>query len=238
MVARTRNMAADEMQRRNTVIERITGYGERTSLRLAIENAGYNGLADLIGAMYEDYDSMAYRYDTNWDADGTDETAQPAWEERTLNKAESGILKCFKAYVQSRIDEDTELNQAFWDGLTRDEFDKFRIGQECTGMIMGGSSSPTAGAIRPNDDIAMWMKSIKRDPLLYPELKADSGWSTWDRAVTAIAYSQGVENVLNGNYRPRQTTGPHLYPPCPILLSVMLANGQRLPFRNPLYRLS
>ena len=47
-----------------------------------------------------------------------------------------------------------------------------------------------------------WEKGVKRDPSIFPELKSDNGWTSWNRAFVANAHAQGVEDVLNPDFTP------------------------------------
>jgi hypothetical protein len=47
-----------------------------------------------------------------------------------------------------------------------------------------------------------WSKGIKRDVQLYPDLKQDKGWNSWNRGTISQARAKDVSEVLNDKDAP------------------------------------
>ena len=71
-----------------------------------------------------------------------------------------------------------------WKALTRDDFNKWRIGQLSSPVIIPAfSPSTTAAAASPatvSTDVTLFKRSIRRDASLFPSLKEDHMWNSWN----------------------------------------------------------
>ena len=96
-------------------------------------------------------------------------------------------------------DKDTPIVD--WTEITRDDYTTF-IRQSYDG------NSPK-GTIRPSDKnnkalaVHDFTKGIKRDPDAYPKLVEGQNWDSYLRSFTIRAEAQGVEKVLDPEYKPK-----------------------------------
>ena len=214
-MVRTRTQQANAAVRRRAIIERLTGFEAESPVDLALNRAEMVSIMDVISSPYESFDEMPYMYNLRWDDDPPDPDAVPAWDQRNIVAFHSGILKCLKAYAQHHIALGQTLNDEWWDNATQASFDTYRISQECTARITLGN---TVGNPMPRGDRAPldehqlnlrnWDRGIKRDPSVFPELKTDQGWPSWNRSFVSILFAQGVEAVLQNDYVPPEPEKP------------------------------
>ena len=101
---------------------------------------------------------------------------------------------------------DLRTNPAWTDmdifNITPEEYMKFSR-KYMAGMV---SSNPLSPPPDPgnnyNDPVAMFTKSIKREPKDFPNLKTLAGWDTFKRAVHATAIVQSIAEVLDSTHVP------------------------------------
>ena len=88
------------------------------------------------------------------------------------------------------------------------EFDEFLYSNECIRIMMAAQPLPNLGSMpvaamsTVQSELATFHKGIKRDASLYPVLKQDIEWDTWNRSVVSIARAQALDQVLDSTYRP------------------------------------
>ena len=89
---------------------------------------------------------------------------------------------------------------------TAEEFESFRISDECQRMLLAQTPVPAlpdkSQRTSTQNELDIFRKGIKRDPALFPVLKEDSQWDSWNCSVIALARAQGVEHVLDSTYKP------------------------------------
>ena len=219
-MVRTRNMQANAAQRRQAIIERITGYEVESTIDLALTHAGIINMMDIVTVPYEHFEDMDYEYNLDWDNPDFDPAADPnhvpIFEVRTLRRFEGNLLKCVKAFAQHHIQNGTILSEQWWDAVQRQTFDEYRITADCTARISTGGggaqlamTNQRSQATDPHEmSLKNWDKGLKRDPTVFTELKSDTGWPSWNRSFVANVFAQQVEEVLDSNYTPTEAEKP------------------------------
>jgi hypothetical protein len=98
----------------------------------------------------------------------------------------------FVDYTQTTQANFTSL--AEWMGITMDQFTKYCTSLQYTARRTN-HATPHAGPVHtlrssPDD----WKKGVKRDMTLYPLLKHNHQFNTWNREMKAVADTQGLSN--------------------------------------------
>ena len=96
-----------------------------------------------------------------------------------------------------------------WTELTTEGYAKFRptFDPHITYARFQPRPTPdatnTTGTNRELSQAEAFKKSIKKDIRMFPTLKNEKEWNSYNRKLLAVARTQGVENILNPNYSPR-----------------------------------
>jgi hypothetical protein len=92
--------------------------------------------------------------------------------------------------------------------ITYDEYMAFSR-QYMAGQITSNPLSPVQNSYAsPTDSVALFTKSIKREPKDFPVIKSLTQWDSVKRAVNATAAVQSIAKVLNHAYIPSVTDKP------------------------------
>ena len=128
-------------------------------------------------------------------------------KEKTLKIGDYHEVRIFRAWVtykraSGEPQDYTGLN------TTYEEFDEFLYSNECIRIMMAAQPLPNFGSMPPSTmstvqtELATFRKGIKRDASLFPIMKQDIEWDSWNRSVVSIARAQGLDQVLDSTYRP------------------------------------
>jgi hypothetical protein len=114
----------------------------------------------------------------------------------------AGLLLRWKSYLTYRASLNDPLFYHLFHTLSRDEFDEYIYNVFSKRMLLNIPQPPSAGPITstPAD---LFRKSIKRDSAVYPVLKQDSQFDSWNRETLAFATAQDCHNVFDPNYTPQ-----------------------------------
>jgi hypothetical protein len=86
--------------------------------------------------------------------------------------------------------------------ITDDEYMAFSM-QYMAGQVTSNPLSPAPNAYPSSTDpVALFTKSIKREPMDFPVIKSLNQWDSIKRAVTATATVQSIAEVMNHTYVP------------------------------------
>jgi hypothetical protein len=92
--------------------------------------------------------------------------------------------------------------------ITYDEYMAFSR-QYMAGQITSNPLSPVQSSYAsPTDSVALFTKSIKREPKDFPVIKSLNQWDSIKRAVNATATVQSITEVLNHTYIPSAMDKP------------------------------
>jgi hypothetical protein len=92
--------------------------------------------------------------------------------------------------------------------ITADEFDDFDGSNECLKLMMAAQPMPTFAQPPPGNmsttqtELVTFQKGIKRDASLFPVIKQDTEWDSWNRSIVSLARAQAIEQVLDSTYTP------------------------------------
>ena len=64
---------------------------------------------------------------------------------------------------------------------------------------------------KQQQEIEVFKRSIKRDPTIYPSLREDSQWDSWNRNVLTLAKTHDVSEVFDPNYVPNDELSKQLF---------------------------
>jgi hypothetical protein len=89
-----------------------------------------------------------------------------------------------------------------WMGITPDQFTKYRTSSQYTARRTNNATPHTGPVHTLKSSLDEWKKGVKRDMTLYPSLKHNHQFDTWNRETKAVADTQGLSNVLDPKYAP------------------------------------
>ena len=124
-----------------------------------------------------------------------------------LTRGQKRLLTIFRFLVEFRIQRDGLDPSYYGHDITQADFEEFRISPECRRMFLKTQPIPAPPQAKAQQtsvqvELELFRKGIKRDPALFPVLKEDSQWDSWNRSVIALARAQGVDQVLDHNFTP------------------------------------
>ena len=138
----------------------------------ALENAGISSIVDLITYPDEEIRKLQVKIHSG--------------NYQDLNTGLKQALIYFKQWAVILIQDNGGdlLPKDEWKGLTRADFNKWRIGQlSSSANIPAVPSFTTAAAASPatvSTDVTLFKRSIRRDASLFPSLKEDHMWNSWN----------------------------------------------------------
>ena len=174
------------------------------AIKTALKENGILNIGDLMGLSKTDIEDLTYDVPNSGNNDVM-----------FLNKGEAGLLNQFQAFVKYRRDDGDPINNN-WTSITNAQFDEYRTRPEETGPLAATTHSTTtttpsnASQRSPAND---FKKGIRRDPNMFHTLKDMKTWDNWKRSTIAQARSQGVEEILDANYKcgPNETDKQELF---------------------------
>jgi hypothetical protein len=130
-------------------------------------------------------------------------TANTAEVLKRVKKYQLSLLVAFLDfidYVQTTQTNFITLKE--WMNITTDQFTDYRTSSQYTARRTN-NATPHAGPVHTlRSSLDEWKKGVKRDMTLYPTLKHDHQFDTWNRETKAVADTQGLSNVLDPKYTP------------------------------------
>jgi hypothetical protein len=173
------------------IIEDDEDNGSSGPIQLAFRKGKIKGILDINSMSASTLESLSY-YDP---IDKID---------KRLEKGEIGLLKTFRAYIYYRdsIGETLDSNDK-WLAISLEDFQRFRVSKEWfaisenPGITVSSSSSVSSSS---RDSVYDFKQGIKRDVSLFPTLKQDKQWDSWQRATITQARAQDLSDVLNPKY--------------------------------------
>jgi hypothetical protein len=115
----------------------------------------------------------------------------------------------FVDYTQTTQANFTTLKE--WMGITMDQFTKYRTSSQYTARQTSNATPHTGPVHTPQNSLDDWKKGVKRDMTLYPSLKHNHQFDTWNRATKAVADTQGLSNVPGPKYTSTAIDGTTLF---------------------------
>ena len=194
MVSMTRAEAKDAF---NHVLNTVLGRGDSSSLKSSLLSEGISDIFDLTTLTDDTIESL------------THEDPDKSGNFYPIKKGDKMILRCFIAYHRHL---ESQLGDFDYKTITQADFDTFRISPECRSSIqprpvptLSTPTSPksmaTSNASR-SFPVAMFRRSVKKDPSLFPTLKDDEYFGIWYRSFNTQAAAQDVAEVLDESYVP------------------------------------
>jgi hypothetical protein len=96
-------------------------------------------------------------------------------------------------------------------GIITDQFTEYRTSSQYTARQTSNATPHTGPVHTRGSSLDNWKKGVKRDMTLYPSLKHDHQFDTWNRETKAVVDTQGLSNVLNSKYAPTAMDGIALF---------------------------
>jgi hypothetical protein len=155
----------------------------------ALERDGYKTI-DLISTLSED-DIMKLHFVATPASTNKAEVLQP------VIKYQLSLLVAFLDFVdytQTTQANFTTLKE--WMGITTEQFTEYRTSSQYTARRTNNATPHTGPVHTLRSTLDDWKKGVKRDMTLYPLLKHDHQFDTWNRETKAVADTQGLSNVL------------------------------------------
>ena len=156
---------------------------------------GINAMSQLTSLSNQEIIELTYNPDAN------DPTL-----ERTIPRAHAKKIMMALAYHAVECHREHRIME--WTELTSEGFAQFRptFDPHITYARFQPRPLPdhnnTAGAHRGLSQAETFKKGIKKDTRLFPVLKDEKEWNSYNRKLLAVARAQGVENILNPHYTP------------------------------------
>lgn len=181
------------------VLSTVLGQMPDSPLHQALIHTGHDDIMSLVTMTSEAIDSLMYLMD--------DGKVSP------VIVGHRSLVRVFIDYVHFRHSSGNPIGDD-WVGITDSDFDAFRISPE---YISAHTSSPAFQTVSPmkttpkTSTLESFRRGIKRDPTLFPTLKDEANNDKWHTKFFNQARSQGVEDVLDGNYKPSSKEEEELF---------------------------
>ena len=203
------------------VLELIFGFAEGSPVRLALEKAGIETIADLLTLGSDDIAQLRYS-----STDG----GQATIALKTLDSAKLKKFGPFHAELCRRRGFLTSLPDENWLTTRTIEWDEFRTNPEVFtpramptaattptmrlppfSTIGGTTTQPTTATTVTTSLRDSFARSIKKDPESYPAFKEARFWDTWNRELTSKAHLHEISDVLDPNFVPATNEAVQLF---------------------------
>lgn len=132
--------------------------------------------------------------------------------------ADKRILVLFLQWVTLKKSEGAELTHDEWNSLDRDGFNEFRVSQVnpfetfmATRISNRSNGTNDTAAIKHKQEVDTFKRSIKRDATIYPTLREDHAWDSWNRNVLTLAHTHDVSEVFDSDYSPKDELEQELF---------------------------
>mmetsp|Transcript_35402 Transcript_35402/g.85672 ORF Transcript_35402/g.85672 Transcript_35402/m.85672 type:complete len:444 (-) Transcript_35402:708-2039(-) len=115
-----------------------------------------------------------------------------------LNMHDKGLLYAFRQWMaHRRAGGITVSDLAGWKTITNADFEQYRSGDYLLHNTSSNGTNATGNrGGNTKDPVADRLKSIKRDPSLFPELRERTAWDRFKASMITQARAQNVENVF------------------------------------------
>jgi hypothetical protein len=194
MVSMTRAEAKEAF---NHVLDTVVDRADSSSLKSSLYEDGITDIFDLITVTDDVIDNLTYE-------DSDDKIYYP------VKKGDKMLLRCLLAYHQSleSVTGDVDYNT-----ITQANFDSYRISPAYRAHLYQpyptlSSPAPTTSLPTASSQplhfspVAMFHRTIKKDPSLFPTLKDDKYHDVWHRSFNTQAVAQDVSDLLHETYVP------------------------------------
>jgi hypothetical protein len=114
----------------------------------------------------------------------------------------SGLLARWQGFIAHRIAIGNELRVEDYTSVTIEEYEDYIYKVFMAKAIVNIPSIPSTTHVASTTPAELFRKGIKRDAAVYPVLKQDSQFDTWNRATLAYAKAQDCSNVFDPSYIP------------------------------------
>jgi hypothetical protein len=182
------------------IIKTVMELDPNCQLVRALNRDGYTTM-DLISTLNED-DIMNLEFVETPGTDGQTAILKP------VIKYQLALLTAFLDFVdytQTIQANFTTLKE--WMGITTDHFTGYHTSSQYTARRTSNATPHTGPVHTLRSSLDDWKKGVKQDMTLYPSLKHDHQFDTWNRETKAVADTQGLSNVLNPKYAPTTING-------------------------------
>ena len=98
--------------------------------------------------------------------------------------------------------------------ITQQQIDQYRTSNNYKVYIKTGIPQQHKANYPPSDEdptLAAFKRGIKRDPTHFNSFKRDSDWDDWEAHIRITATGQGVEEILDNNYVPKNKDDKTLF---------------------------
>jgi hypothetical protein len=181
----------------NDVLDMVLDRGDSSSLKRSQIEDRITDIFDLITAMDDFIDSLAYK-------DPNDKIFFP------VKKGDKMLLRCFLAYQQSL---EPATGNVDYKAITQANFDSYCIRPAYRTTLYQPDPAPSSSSPFPTSSLAttsshpshysplaMFCRSIKKDPSLFPILKDDKYHDVWYWSFDTQAVAQDVADLLDETY--------------------------------------
>ena len=181
------------------------------SYSIVLTTAGIDELEDLTSMT----DHQVNRLTFTVEQDGTRTTLD--LNEGAKNKIK-WLIKWLAVYQQQL---DHEVTSEEWLALTADGYNDYRRTSQ---MPFSTNATPN---VNPNPspatnnrangeslvkiELDAFKRSIKRDATIYPTLREEKDWDSWNRGMQSLARTHDVAEVLDANYKPTDELSTALF---------------------------
>ena len=114
-------------------------------------------------------------------------------------------IEILQGYVSHRLDINDPILDDY-NSITQDDIDQYRVSNEYRVYIASDippQHKPNFPPSAEDPALVAFKRGIKRDPTHFTSLKRDQDWDEWEANMRITATSQGVEEVLNPSYTPK-----------------------------------
>jgi hypothetical protein len=192
----------NQIEALNHVLKEVLGKSEDSALTKALHQNGLKDIASFITMDSNTIESLKYNKSSQH-------------KDIPINKGDQGICKSFINFVIHR-DKTGEPIGTNWLSITQEEFDVFRSSVAAMPVASPPPSSSSHTSIQaPRTPIyspaEQFIRTIKRDPSLFPTLKDERYNDVWHRSFLTQARAQDVSEVLDPNYSPSTQSEKDLF---------------------------
>ena len=118
--------------------------------------------------------------------------------------------------IQGYISHMEDIGQTIHDYqlITQQQIDQYRTSNNYKVYIKTGIPQQHKANYPPSDEdptLAAFKRGIKRDPTHFNSFKRDSDWDDWEAHIRITATGQGVEEILDNNYVPKNKDDKTLF---------------------------
>ena len=159
-------------------------------ITLALQSAKYNDPYSIVSMTDIDIEQLSYKGDEG--------------REAPLLRSHQGLLKTFRDWIRYMHSQGQTVGDN-WKYLKATDYNLYRSSSfyPFYPHMKPKAATPTT---KTTDTLYDFKKGIKRDASLYPILKSETTWDSWQRGTRATARAQDVAEVLDHTYIPGNTT--------------------------------